>query len=253
MKQTIVGIIPAAGLGSRLGQIPFSKELYPIGFKADGTSKVVSEYLLELMREAGAEQVYFILRNGKWDIPGYFGDGSNYRMAFAYLMMNQPYGTPFSVDQAYNFVKDKTIVFGFPDIIVEPKNVFVKLLEKQEQTQADLVLGLFEVAQPQKWDMVETDEAGNVKTILPKPERATITKAWCLAVWSPVFTEFMHQYLKQIEPKFIVGELKEIPVGTVLQAAIDAGINVQSVYFPEGTCLDMGTPDDLKNAIAKYS
>jgi glucose-1-phosphate thymidylyltransferase len=253
MTQKVVGIIPAAGLGSRLGQMPFSKELYPIGFKADGTPKVVSEYLLELISEAGAEQVYVILRDGKWDIPGYFGDGSNYNTPFAYLLMNRPYGTPYSVDQAYTFVKDKTVVFGFPDIIVEPEDVVVKLLERQKNTQADVVLGLFEVEQPHKWDMAETDEAGNVKAILPKPKNSTLTKAWCLAVWSPAFTAFMHQYLLEIEPQFILGELKEIPMGAVMQAAIVAGLQVQSVYFPVGNCLDMGTPEDLKSAIAKYS
>ncbi|NDK55871.1 sugar phosphate nucleotidyltransferase [Pontibacter fetidus] len=253
MKQTIVGIIPAAGLGSRLGQMPFSKELYPLGCKTDGTPKVVSEYLLELMREAGAEQVYFIVRNGKWDIPGYFSDGSNYSMAFAYLLMNRPYGTPFSVDQSYSFVKDKTIAFGFPDIIVEPKSVFVKLLNKRQETDAAIVLGLFKVEHPHKWDMVETDEDGNVKAILPKPEKSELTQAWCIAVWSPAFTEFMHQYLKAAEPRFKLGELKEIPMGTVVQAAIVAGLKVQSDYFSEGSCLDMGTPEDLKVAIAKYS
>jgi glucose-1-phosphate thymidylyltransferase len=253
MTQNIVGIIPAAGLGTRLGQMPFSKELYPLGYKAGGTSKVVSEYLLELMQEAGAEQVYFILRDGKWDIPAYFGDGCKYNMPFAYLMMNRPYGTPFSVDQAYTFVKDKTVVFGFPDIIVEPEDVFVKLLDKQKNTQADVVLSLFEVMHPHKWDMVETDEVGNVKAILPKPSHSTLTKAWCIAVWSPAFTAFMHQYLLEIEPEFILGEQKEIPMGAVMQAAIFAGLQLQSVYFPEGSCLDMGTPEDLKIAIAKYS
>ncbi|MEJ8757042.1 sugar phosphate nucleotidyltransferase [Pontibacter sp. H259] len=253
MSRSIAGIIAAAGLGSRLGQMPCSKELYPLGFNADGTPKVVSDNLLLLMQKAGAEQVYFILRKGKWDIPGYFGDGTNYNMAFAYLMMNRPYGTPYSVDQAYTFVKDKTVVFGFPDIIVEPDNVFEKLLSKLDVTQADVVLGLFDVDNPAKWDVVETDETGAVKVILPKPEHTTLTKVWCIAVWSPAFTEFMHQYLQQIEPQFIRGELTEIPVGTVLQAAIDTGLQVQSVYFATGNCLDMGTPDDLKKAIRKYS
>ncbi|WP_162425898.1 nucleotidyltransferase family protein [Pontibacter pudoricolor] len=249
----IAGIIPAAGLGSRLGQMPCSKELYPLGFKSDGTSKVASEYLLELMQQGGAGQVYFILRNGKWDIPGYFGDGSNYSISFAYLLMNRPYGTPFSVDQACSFVRDKTIVFGFPDIIVEPQNVFTQLLARQAETDATIVLGLFEVAYPHKWDMVEADNAGNVKTIVPKPESSDLTMAWCMAVWTPEFTEFMHQYLQQIEQKFIVGELKELPMGAVIQAAIDNGMTVQSVCFSGGSCLDIGTPEDLKKAIKRFT
>jgi glucose-1-phosphate thymidylyltransferase len=253
MMQEVVGIIPAAGLGSRLGQMPFSKELFPLGFKADGTPKVVSEYLLELMREGGAEQACFIVRNGKWDIPAYLGDGSNYNMAFAYLLMNRPYGTPFSVDQAYSFVKDKTVVFGFPDILVEPADVFTQLLGKLQETNATIVLGLFEVVHPHKWDMVETDKTGKVKTIVPKPDKSDLTMAWCLAVWSPEFTEFMHQYLHQIEPQFIVDERKELPMGAVIQAAIENGMIVQSVCFTGGSCLDVGTPEDLKKAIKRLT
>ena len=233
--------------------MPFSKELYPLGFKAVGSAKVVSEYLLELMQEAGAEQVYFILRKGKWDILGYFGDGSNYSIDFAYLLMNRPYGTPFSVDQAYGFVKDKTIVFGLPDILFEPANVFSHLLENKRETDASIVLGSFEVEHPQKWDMIETDEMGNVKTILPKPEKSDLTMAWCVAVWSPAFTEFMHQYLQQVEDQFIAGERKESSMGAVIKAAIDNGMIVQSVCFSGGSCLDIGTPEDLKEAIKRLT
>ncbi len=253
MNRSVAGIIPAAGLGSRLGQMPCSKELYPLGFKTDGSPKVASEYLLELMQQGGAEQIYFILRSGKWDIPAYYGDGENYKMPFAYLLMNRPYGTPFSVDQAYSFVKSKTIVFGFPDILIEPENVFAQLLNRQQETEAVVVLGLFKVAHPHKWDMVETDTNGQVKVILPKPDNSTLTQAWCLAVWSPEFTEFIHEYLQDVEPKFIAGELKELPMGAVIQAAIDNGMIVQSVYFREGTCLDIGTPEDLKKAIKRLT
>ncbi|HEY4651257.1 MAG TPA: sugar phosphate nucleotidyltransferase [Pontibacter sp.] len=253
----IAGIIPAAGLGSRLGHMPFSKELYPVGFKLNelgqSVPKAASEYLLGLMQQTGAAQVYFILRDGKWDIPAYYGDGSRYGVDAAYLMMNQPYGTPFSVDQAHAFVQDKTVIFGFPDILVEPNDVFVRLLERQQQTAAEVVLGLFPVTCPHKWDMVETDAAGNVKKILPKPEDSELEQAWCIAVWSPAFTAFMHQYLQQLLPQFISGEKKELPMGAVIQAAIENGMPVQSVWFHEGNCLDIGTPDDLKEALKRLT
>ena len=62
-------------------------------------------------------KVYFIIRKGKWDIPEYYGSGENHTMDIGYLMMNQPYGVPFTLNQAYPFVKDSLIAFGFPDII----------------------------------------------------------------------------------------------------------------------------------------
>lgn len=74
----LVGLIPAAGRGTRLAPLPFSKELVPVGFQhasegADRKPKPVSQYLLERMRLAGAQQVFFITRPGKGDIADYYG------------------------------------------------------------------------------------------------------------------------------------------------------------------------------------
>jgi glucose-1-phosphate thymidylyltransferase len=100
----IIGLIPAAGRASRLSPLPMSKELYPIGFsraRGEVTSpKVVSQYLLERMAGAGVREAYFILRPGKWDIPGYFGDGSGTGVRLAYLTVHVPFGVPFTLNQA---------------------------------------------------------------------------------------------------------------------------------------------------------
>ncbi len=51
----VVGLVPAAGEAKRLGKLPCSKELFPVGFHRVGDGgqvnpKVVSQYLLEKMR-----------------------------------------------------------------------------------------------------------------------------------------------------------------------------------------------------------
>src|SRR5689334_13933934 len=51
------GIIPAAGHGSRIQPLAFSKELLPVGSRFDGVSerpRAVSEYLVERMQAGGA-------------------------------------------------------------------------------------------------------------------------------------------------------------------------------------------------------
>ncbi len=252
-----MGILPAAGLGSRLSPLPCSKELFPVGFEAHpehGSQhpKVVSQYLLEHMRRAGARQVYFILRKGKWDIPDYYGDGSQLGLQLAYLIMQKPYGSPFSVDQAYPFVRRQRVVFGFPDILFEPENAFERLLQRKEQTGADVVLGCFNVPYPHKWDMVELQESGEVKTILPKPATSDLRHGWAIACWGPRFTEFMHTHLLQVEEQLYTSG-RELSVGEVVQAAIHAGLLVQSEVFENGTSLDVGTPEDLQQAIRTLS
>ncbi|MEJ8800604.1 sugar phosphate nucleotidyltransferase [Pontibacter sp. H249] len=252
----IVGIIPAAGLATRLQPLPFSKELYPIGFEYSAESikspKVVSAYLIEQMAAGGAAQQYFILRKGKWDIPAYFGDGSKYNLRIAYLMMGLPYGAPYSADQAYTFVKDKLVLFGFPDILISKPGAFSRLVVKQKETNADVVLGIFEADFPDKWDVVDLLPDGSIKSVFPKPHEANLIYAWAFACWSPAFTAFMHQYLQQMQEN-ISPSSHELSIGNVIQAAITNGLRVQSVLLEKGTCLDVGTPEDLRKAILQYT
>ena len=260
-KQEVIGLIPAGGLATRIAPLPCSKELFPIGFQSiDEDSglrpKVVSHYLLEKMRLAGITKAYIVLRPGKWDIPAYLGDGSMLDMHLAYLTVHTPFGAPYTLDQAYPFVQDSLVALGFPDIIFQPNDAFAQLLAWQTETHADIVLGLFPATQPQKCDMVDLADDGQVHRIVIKPLETHLYYTWMIAVWTPVFTHFMHKYLTtQIgtrrEDVLSNGsqEAQELFVGHVIQAAIDAKIRVESVSFPDGYCLDIGTPDELIRAV----
>ena len=184
-KRPLIGLIPAGGKATRISPLPLSKELYPVGFRGDDDieinnqsnnqnhlrPKVVSHYLLERMQLAGIDKAYFILRSGKWDIPAYFGDGEMLSMSLGYLIMSLPYGVPFTLDSAYPFVKDAVVALGFPDILFEPKDAFFKILKRLENSNADVVLGLFPTDKPQKAGMVDFDDAGKVRSIIEKDGR----------------------------------------------------------------------------------
>jgi len=254
----IVGVLPAGGRGARIEPLPCSKEIFPIGFRrADGVDgvrpKVVSHYLLEKMRIAGIRKAYFILREGKWDIPNYFGDGGLVEMNLGYLMMRLPFGTPYTLDQAYSFVQDSIVAFGFPDILFDRDDVFVKLLDHQAATGADVVLGLFPVERPWTMDMVELDTKGEIASIVIKPSVTNLSYGWIIAVWTQVFTQFLHDHLRsqQLNDAFErnAESLPELSVGHVLQAALRRGLRMQGVQFPRCSYLDIGTPDDLSKAV----
>ena len=70
------GIIPAAGVGSRIQPLAFSKELLPVGSYISGASerpRAVSEYLIDRMVNAGVDKICFVISPGKSDIMDYFG------------------------------------------------------------------------------------------------------------------------------------------------------------------------------------
>jgi glucose-1-phosphate thymidylyltransferase len=262
----IVALIPSAGRATRIAPLPCSKEIFPLGLahlEKTGSvrPKVVCHYLLEKMRLAGAKKGFIIVRHGKWDIPGYCGSGSFVDMDLAYLLVESSLGPPYSVDQAYPFVQHARIVFGFPDILFQPDDVFIRLLEKHKMTHADVVLGLFPTRDHQQMDMVQTQDDGRVAAMYLKPERTDLCFAWVCAVWSEKFTGFMHDYLHGVSPglsaetanvvdaKGGVPRIGEISVGHVLQAALKQGIHIQSVAFPTGSYIDIGTPEGLNKAL----
>jgi glucose-1-phosphate thymidylyltransferase len=256
----VVGLIPAGGQATRISPLPMSKELYPIGFQAGGSlgkvfPKVVSHYLLEKMHGAGIRQAFIIVRPGKWDIPAYFGDGAMVDIRLAYLTVHVSYGVPYTLDQAYPFIKTARVALGFPDILFTPEDAFAKVLARQSKCQADVVLGLFPTTQYQKAGMVDVDDQGRVHQIIEKPTFTELRYMWAIAVWAPSFTQFMHDYLAAIPSERwqpsggATGGNRELPIGDVIQAAIAQGLRVEAEIFPDGTYLDVGTPDDLASAI----
>ncbi|GAB4226518.1 MAG: sugar phosphate nucleotidyltransferase [Elainellaceae cyanobacterium] len=244
----LIGLLPAGGQATRLSPLPLSKELYPIGFhqpNPDNVSKpkVVSHYLLEKMRLAGIRKAFFILRPGKWDIPNYFGDGTMLDMHLGYLTVHVPHGVPYTLNQAYPFVQDALVALGFPDILFQPVDAYKQLIARQQASQADVVLGLFPTTDTRKVGVVDFDSAGRVYRIIEKPHQTHLTYMWAIALWTPQFTEFLHQYLKTHNPD------RELPIGDVIQAGIDAGLRVEAEVFTDGSHLDVGTPEDLAKAI----
>src|SRR4051812_36006985 len=88
------GIIPAAGKGSRIQPLAFSKELLPVGAHSSGAqrrTRAVSDYLIERMVLGGATRLCFVISPTKSDILGYYG-GSAYNTPICYCVQPEPLG-----------------------------------------------------------------------------------------------------------------------------------------------------------------
>jgi glucose-1-phosphate thymidylyltransferase len=256
VQREVVGLIPAAGQATRVAPLPCSKELFPIGFElipgeTSKRPKVVCQYLLEKLRIAGVSKAYIVLREGKWDIPAYLRDGSALEMHLAYLMMGVPFGVPYTLDQAYPFVQEALVAFGFPDIIFQPDDAFMQLLAYQAGNDADIIIGLFPAEQPHKVDMVDFDEGGRVRQIVKRPHKTTLRYSWGIAVWTPIFTHFLHEYITG--NKAVAATHSECSLGDVIQAAIQERLHVAAVPVADIPYLDIGTLEDLSVAVQRFS
>lgn len=252
----VVGLIPAAGRAKRLTLLPGSKELFPIGFynatlggRVCLRPKVVSHYLLEAMVLAGVTKVYMILSKEKCDILRYYGDGAEFGAPIAYLVIDHFSGMPYTLNQAQPWLMDDTVIFGMPDTLFTPTDVFVDLLKRHSATRDDLTIGLFPTSNPQRFGMVALAAGDRVLKVIDKPAQTNLTHMWGMACWSPCFTHFMGEYLQKIPPP----SEREVVLGDVFQAAVDEGLNVGAVRFDDGQYIDVGIPEDLRYAIQRFS
>ena len=208
--------------------------------------------LLKHMREGNAECAHIILRDGKWDIPAFLRSGQSVGLPLSYLVAEESHGIPYTLDQAYWFVKEALVIMGFPDILFQPDDAYRRLMNRQQETQADLVLGLFPARTPGKVDMVEVEENGQISSVYVKPEETSLQYTWIIAAWKPSFTNYVHKFThgllrKRNAPDGLSG--REVHMGHLIQQALDDGMAVNSVLFEEGKYIDIGTVNELTETV----
>ena len=169
------GIIPAAGSGTRIQPLAFSKELLPVGSRFDGATerpRAVSEYLVERMIRCGATKLCFVISPGKSDILEYYG-GEIGGARIAYVVQPQPSGLCDAVFRALPVIgPDEPVVIGLPDTIWFPADALCGL------PQDELSFLLFPVDRPEFFDAVVTDPDGRVIEIQVKQENAASNWIW---------------------------------------------------------------------------
>lgn len=250
----LIGLIPAAGLGSRLAPLPIPKELYPIGFQAyrvDGRTeqrpKVIGQYVLEAMRHAGCREVGFILGKRKDLVMEYFGSGRQFGVRTFYLFNDAiETGLPAGLDLATPLVGGATVLFGMPDTIFEPQDAFTRLLARHSTWKADLTLGVFPVRNPEKLcPVVFSRETGVVRRVVDKPKRAPAKNSWGILVWGPRFTKLLHRFVTAQSPR------RTHVLADVINLAIRRKLRVFAYEFNGGHYVDIGHIHGLQEAIRR--
>lgn len=169
------GIVPAAGVGSRIQPLAFSKELLPVGSRVDGETerpRAVSEYLIERMIIGGANKLCFVVAPGKSDILEYYG-GKVGPADLCYAVQPRPAGLCDALFRALPFVhEEEPVIIGLPDTIWFPEDGFCRLPDDQ------LSFLLFPVERPEFFDAVVTDDSGRVCEIQVKQPRADSHWVW---------------------------------------------------------------------------
>lgn len=233
------GIVPAAGAGTRIQPLAFSKELLPVGSRADADGverpRAVSEYLVERMIRGGADRVCFVISPGKGDILGYYG-GEIGGAHLCYVVQPRPAGLCDSIFRALPFIgAGEQVLVGLPDTLWFPEDGFAALPD------GELGFLLFPVDHPELFDAVVTDAAGNVLEIQVKQPGAATHWVWG-AFKLPAET------LGALHALWLERGRRDEYIGTLVNAWLARG--GRAVGVPSGTAyVDVGTLHGYREAI----
>src|SRR4051794_33999619 len=232
------GVIPAAGLGSRIQPLAFSKELLPVGSRVDeGIERpcAVSEYLLERMILGGAHKICFIISPGKSDILEYFGDAYG-GASIVYVVQPHASGLCDAIFRAHCVIAESELVLvGLPDTVWFPKSALADL--------PDDVLSflLFPVERPEFFDAVALGAENEVLEIQVKQRNPASNWIWgAFKMPGLVFEELRRLWLAR--------RGADEYVGTLVNAYLAAGGRAVGVKAGEAY-VDIGTLNGYRSAI----
>jgi dTDP-glucose pyrophosphorylase len=232
------GIVPAAGRGTRIQPLAFSKELLPVGSRLDKDVErpcAVSEYLIERMILGGADRICFVISPGKSDILEYFAGGYG-ETEIAYVVQPRPAGLCDAVFRAYCVVApEQPVIVGLPDTIWFPKDALSTLPDDR------LSFLLFPVDHPEYFDAVVLDGDDRVREIQVKQQGAASHWIWgAFKMPGPLFVALRRFWIER--------QCRDEYFGTLVNAWLAQG--GEAIGVKAGTAyVDIGTLNGYRSAV----
>lgn len=239
-KGNMIGVIPAAGSGTRL--LPFTrsvpKEMYPI------LGKTPLDYALECMRDVGIKKVFIIIGHKKGSIIDYVGDGSRYNLKVVYVYQEKQLGLGHAVLQIEDLI-DTTFLTILGDTIISPNTEIQELIKlhitsKNNNEKAISTILLNGVQNPSEYGVVRI-ENNKIIELKEKPNEKERTQferyGKYLAISGVYILEpEIFRFLKSTIP----GRNDEIQLTDAFDNAINEGHTIFG-YILKGDRYDIGS------------
>jgi len=237
------GLLPAAGLATRMRPFRYPKELLPVHYQLITESeylrpKLLIEYSLEALGLAGVNDLYIVVPEWKPELMRYLEDGKQFGHNISYLYNSKALGLADALLSGHPWLKDKTTCFAMPDTVFSPPTAFQDLIKKLEEKNADLVLGVFPTDEAQHLAPVEFDADGKILDIWEKPAAPKFNNTWGIAVWNERFWNYFESLSKTLEPGISITD-------TFNNAGKEGRLNVFCVYFEGGWYKDIGRINNI--------
>lgn len=175
-------VVMAGGEGSRLRPLTCNrpKPMVPL------CNKPVMEYIVELLKRHGVDQVIVTLHYLANEIISYFGDGTDWGTQMIYSVEDEPLGTAGSVKKVERYLTDTFIIISGDSLTDFDLS---RAVEFHREKGAIATIVLTRVDNPLEFGVVITDREQRIVRFLEKPS------------WGEVFSDTVNTGIYVLEPE----------------------------------------------------
>jgi glucose-1-phosphate thymidylyltransferase len=229
----VKGVIPAAGLGTRLRPLTYTrpKPLLKVA------NKSIIVYAIENLRDAGISEIALVVSDQtRLDIESIVGTVPGVQLSL--VRQDEQLGLAHAVKVAQDWLGDSDFcVYLGDNLFEEGVGEYVRVFHEEK---VDAAIALVRVPDPRQFGVAVMDEAGGITKLLEKPKdpptNLAVAGVYC-------FTPAIHDVIRDLQPS----ARGEYEITDAITGLITAGKRVRGVEVV-GWWKDTGRPDDLLDA-----
>lgn len=229
----MIGLIPAAGRGTRLS-LPFSKELLPLLDKEFYYPIIQSS--IETMYGVGINKIIIIVNYQKSDLMKFLGNGSKFGVQLIYVVQEEPTSLPQALLEAVKITDYEDILFLMPDTLILPSD-FLKTFFNQINTDFSINLGCFRTERPHKFAMI-SEQKSIVNFIEEKNPKSKLKWMWGFWYWKGNFSQHIRDF------DFSIKEDGEWTLSEVAEFFLNKR-DIYSIFLKNYSYRDFGTYEEI--------